>query len=420
MPNYGNDTPIVLSNFATKETGRVMGKIMQSLATRSIWTNVIKGGTFPAGMGDSLRTVVQLPSITADLNYAKPDLIDFTAICGNLGLQAKHSTTEYVTKLQSLRGRGPDICVNQGYGAFKGWLEMAIDALVKDTRLIRDAIDRSQIYAMSGTRYSAVAAAGFSARFAGGTELSLGVTPIATLPDSPISFTGLRNIVSFVKEDLFAEPYNMKVQETGGYDHFALFIGSQEIIDSFRRETAVQTALNALTTGGFKFGEKALTSMNFQTAGAWQGIAMQADQFPLRYNAVGTGTGQGGNGTAVGVPVFISPFVEVVDDQNGNRSHRAPNPAYRSATYEVGFLLFENAVERLVPERYTGEGSAKFDPRLGNGELKWHYAIDNTSNQWGDFGFHKYEFTQAYRPLRPQHLVTLHYKRCPLVDLTAC
>jgi len=414
--NYGNDTPIVLSDFATKETGRVMGKIMQSLATRSIWTNVIKGGNFPAGMGDTLRTVVQLPSITSGLNYAKPALVDFNSICGNLGLQAKHSTTEYSTKLQALRGRGPDICVNQGYGAFKGWLEMAIDALVKDTRLIRDAIDRSQVYALSGTKYSCVSTLGFNARIAGGTEQSLGIVPVATLPNSPLSFTGLRNLVSFVKEDLFAEPYNMKVQETGGYDHFALFIGSQEIIDAFRRETAVQSSLNALAMGGFKFGEKALTGMNFQTAGAWQGIAMQADQFALRYDAIGDGN----NGTTLGVPVFISPFIEVVDDANTNRSHRAPNPAYRAATYEVGFLLFENALERLVPERYTGEGTAKFDPRLGNGELKWHYMIDNTSNQFGDFGFHKYEFIQAYRPLRPQHLVTVHYKRCPLTDLTAC
>lgn len=411
MANYGNDTPIVLSNFASKETGRIMGKIMQSLATRSVWTNLIKGGTFPTAMGDQLRTVVQLPSITTGLNYAKPDLVDYTAICGNLGLQAKHSTTEYLTKLQAMRGRGPDICVNQGYGAFKGWLDMAIDALVKDTRLIRDAIDRSQTYALSGTKYTATSTLTFSNRFAGGTELTLGIAPVgAAAADSPLSFTGLRNIVAFVKEELFAEPYNLKVQETGGYDHFALFVGSQEIIDAFRRETSVQQSLNALITGGFKFGEKAITGLNFQTAGAWQGIAMQADQFPLRYNAV----------DGAGYPVFISPFIEVIDDAPGNKSHRAPNPTYRLAQFEVGFVLFESALERLVPERYTGEGSAKFDARLGNGSIEWHYMKDNTSNQWGDFGFHKYEFTQAYRPLRPQHLVTCHYKRCATNDLTAC
>jgi hypothetical protein len=50
------------------------------------------------------------------------------------------------------------------------------------------------------------------------------------------------------------------------------------------------------------------------------------------------------------------------------------------------------------------------------GELEWHYQIDNQCNQWGDFGWHKYQITRAYRPLRPQHIIPILYKRC-IADL---
>lgn len=410
MANYGADNPIQLSNFATKETNRVLGKINQGLVQKSVWTNVLKGGIFTSGMGDSVRTVVQLPSITPGLNYAQPGLTDFTAICGNLGNQTKHSTVEYTTKLQAIRGRGPDICVNQGYGAFKGWMEQATTMLANDIRLIRDAIDRSQTYAITGTKYTCLSSVGFLARIAGGTEADAGVLPIATLPDAGLSFAALRRLVAYAKESLYADPYTLKVEGvSGGYDQFALLIGSQELIDGFRNETAVQTEINAMVTGGFKFGEKAITSLNFQTAGAWKGVAMKSDQFPLRYDEMDDG-----------VPVFLNPFEEVIDDAPGNRSHRRTNPAWLASEFEVAFVMFADSIERLVPERYTGDGTAKFDARLGNGQIEWHYIKDNTTNAFGDFGFHKYEMAQAYRPIRPHHAIAVHYKRCAAIDLTAC
>jgi hypothetical protein len=55
------------------------------------------------------------------------------------------------------------------------------------------------------------------------------------------------------------------------------------------------------------------------------------------------------------------------------------------------------------------------------GELEWHYIVDNQCNQWGDFGWHKYQITRAYRPLRPQHIIPILYKRCRAdLGLVAC
>jgi hypothetical protein len=85
------------------------------------------------------------------------------------------------------------------------------------------------------------------------------------------------------------------------------------------------------------------------------------------------------------------------------------------------FLVGKGSFERLVPERFTGEASFKFSPQLAMGELQWHYQIDNDCNLYGDFGFHKYEITRAYRPVRPANVIPVLYRRCPYdLGITAC
>jgi hypothetical protein len=46
------------------------------------------------------------------------------------------------------------------------------------------------------------------------------------------------------------------------------------------------------------------------------------------------------------------------------------------------------------------------------GELEWHYQIDNDCNVYGDFGWHKYQIIRAYKPIRPQFVVPILYRRC--------
>jgi hypothetical protein len=51
----------------------------------------------------------------------------------------------------------------------------------------------------------------------------------------------------------------------------------------------------------------------------------------------------------------------------------------------------------------------------------WHYVVDNICNAFGDFGWHQYQIERAYRPIRPQHIVPILYKRCRAdLGLEAC
>jgi len=163
----------------------------------------------------------------------------------------------------------------------------------------------------------------------------------------------------------------------------------------------VENILIALTTGSYKLGEVAVSAYSFEQAPAYRGIALGTDQRPLRSN------GFNGDGTVA----LIDPVITVANECK-NTAYAKANPAWLAALYEISFLIADNSFNRLTPERYTGEGTFRFAPQLYMGELEWHYEIDNDCNVFGDFGWHKYQITRAYQPVRPQWIVPIFARRC--------
>ncbi len=95
--------------------------------------------------------------------------------------------------------------------------------------------------------------------------------------------------------------------------------------------------------------------------------------------------------------------------------------AWRSALYEVGFLIAGDSFARLTPTRYSGEGTFKFAPQMAMGELEWVAQRDNDCNLWLDYGQHIYQISRAYQPIRPQNVVPFIYKRCQFdTGLASC
>jgi hypothetical protein len=213
-----------------------------------------------------------------------------------------------------------------------------------------------------------------------------------------MSFKALHFIARYIKENLFAEMFD---GGSKGMPHFR-FIGSADLIERFREESGVKDVLCCFVSGGYKLGEQALSGYSWETAPAYRGLAFGIDQRPLR------ASGFKANGTLN----LIDP-VTIVSNATKNTAYAVVNTAWLEADYEVSFLLATGSFERLVPERYVGEGSFKFAPQLHMGELEWHYQIDNDCNVFGDFGWHKYQIVRAYKPLRPQFVIPILSKRCP-------
>lgn len=400
-------TPAVLSDIARKDTSRLTGTIAKALAANSPFMNLIGGGTFPSGVSDEIRTSVQMQAAPGD-SLALPTFVCDTELCGTVGLQDLTDAVDFTARLESKRGFGPRVCVKKGYAAFKSSYLAAEDSMKKlITQYINSDI-RAQLYLRSASKFNATAGYDFTSLFTGGNETDVGVTFAPLLPTGPVSFKSVHTIARYLKEALFAETFG------DGQKGMFRFIGSSDIVESFREETGVKDAICCLASGSFRFGEVALTGYSFEEAGPYRGISLAVDQRPLRASAISDS----------GVPTLVDPVV-IVSNASKNTAYAKVNPAWLSAPYEIAFLVADNSFNRLVPERYVGEGSFKFAPQLHMGELDWHYIQDNDCNVFGDFGWHKYQITRAYQPVRPQHIVPIIYRRCqadlglPSCDVTA-
>jgi len=387
--------PSDISDIASRDTHRIVGAIAKALAANSVFINLIGGGTFPSGVSDTQRSVIQMQAAPGD-SLAIPQFICDTDICGQVGHQDLTDTIDFVTRLESFRGRGPNICVKKGYSAFKGSYTMAEDSLKKLITQYINADIRAQLYLRSASKFTANANYDFNSLFTGGNETDLGVQFAPLLPTGPMTFKALHYIARHLREVLLGEWF----AQDKGMPHFR-FVGGSDQVEYFRSEVGVQNVMCCLTEGGYKLGETSLTAYSFEQSPAYRGIAFGVDQRPLR------ATGFNPDGSLA----LVDP-VTIVSNPSKNTAYAKANPAWLNADYEVGFLIADGSFERQVPEKYVGEGSFRFAPQLHMGELDWHYLKDNECNMWGDFGWHKYQITRAYKPLRPQWIIPILYKRC--------
>jgi hypothetical protein len=396
MANDYQINPAQINQIAVKDVNRLVGVVAKALAANSPYINVLQGGTFASGMGDTVVAAVEMQAAPGD-SFAVPTFIPQTQIAGTTGSAERTGKVDFSYQLMAKRGTGPKVSVKDGYGAFKTSYLTAEDALRKLITQYINADIQAQIVLKSGTKATCFAGNSLQENTVGGVETDINITWAGLdYPNAQLSFKALHSWARYLKEVLFGEmfPAGDKVQP-----HFR-FIGGSDIIEAFRNEVSVQTSGLFLTAGQYKLGETMVTGYSFEYSSAYRGIAFGMTHRPLRFNTIGSN----------GIPVWINP-VEIVSDSSNLTAYSLPNPAWLTAKYEVGVLLADGTFQRQVPEQYVGEGTFKYAPQLHGGELEWHYVKDNNDNVWGDYGFHKYQITRAYKPLRPQHIIPLIFLR---------
>jgi hypothetical protein len=385
-----------VQNFAAKDTNRIVGQIAKVLARKSPYMNVLKGGTIP-NVSEVVRSVVQERAVMA-ASLAEPVFTNDVELCGTGADADEVGSTEYQYQLQSLRGRGPRVCIKTSRASFKGAYLQAQMALEKGVLQVMNSDIRATLLNRSGVKFVAKNGVSFDNLVTGEAQ-AIDTAFYPSLPDSPMNFKTLYKLGSLLREDLLVDPFG-----TASGDFF-MVIASIDQLENFRNDADVKEDLKALTTGSFKVGEQAITGYQFQ---GYRGFALGVDSQPLRYNVLD------GNGK----PVLIEPEIGVAVS-NGKGSRR--NPAWVSALYEIGFVVGGDGFARLTPEKYSGEGTFKFAPQLAMGELEWVAQRDNDCNLFLDYGQHIYQISRAYQPLRPHAIVPFAYKRCPFdTGLEAC
>lgn len=389
-------TPYTAVSIANKDSNRLLGSIAKALAINSPFVSVLAGGVFPSGISDTVVSTIQEQALAGD-SLVTPTFVATKDVCGHTDSAEGVATTQYSYSLGTKRGRGPKICVKGSYAAYKGSYLMAEDSMKKLLTQYLNADVRSTLLTRSGLKFVAANSSGYSfEQGLTGGESSIDVA-FASIPAADI---GQLNFKTVTKLARYMHEVNLsEMFMDGTAEQHYKFIGGSDIIEAFRTEAGITGNLQYIAAGGFKYGEQSLRSYSWESNVAYRGITFGNDQRPLRASTI-----------TAGVLTFVEPFVGVATTK-GTASR--VNPAWVQAPLEVAFLIAKDPFERLVPEKYTGEGSFKFSPQLAMGELVWHYVIDNEHNQYGDFGWHRYEITRAYRPVRPSNVCPIVFRRCP-------
>lgn len=386
-------TPAAIYQFASKDTNRIAGTIATDWIHDSPFSDILDGGTMPANFSEVVRSVVQENAVT-HASLARPVFTATVEMCGVSGGEDKLGTTEYQYRLESLRGEGPRVCVKKMYNDFKGSYITAQGSLSHVITKITNADIRALLFDRSGLKFVARDDIAFSSLLTGGVQ-AIDTAFYPANPNSAMTFKALRTLGSRMRYNYMVKPW--------GSDRGMMWkvIAGDEQIERFRNELDVKEDLLALVKGRYKIGEESIDSFTFM--GPYRGFAFAVDPVPLRSTGIIT------VGPDAGKFALVEPEIQQATT-NGFRA--VPNPTWLTAPYEVGFIVGKESFRRLVPERFTGEGTFRFNPQMALGELYWHYQKDNDCNKFGDFGQHLYEITRAYRPERPHAILAFIYKRC--------
>ena len=392
-------TPRQAQDFGNKDISRITGNVLRLLVRRSPYIDILDGGTFPNGVSIDQRAIIMERPVM-NISLVQPAFTDDILMCGNTGTQASVGSTEYTTRLQSIRGVGPKLCVKQMRENFQESYIATQDALQKQILYIMNVDVRSTLLLRSGVKCNVSSTQPFENMVSGDAQRIDTVFRDYWYPDSPLSFKLLKYAANYMHEDLLAEPFD---SDKGVV---AKWIGSLQSIENMRDELGVHQDLQYLTTGRYEIGTEGVSAYAWE--GPYRGLVFGIDQQPLRFNTWGPNL----------LPQFIEPEISVPTTIGvGARA----NPAYRSALYEVGFLVFANSFMRQVPDNYTGVGDMQFPTKYAQGELEFVVLRDNDCNTYGDYGYHIYQMIRAYRPERPHAVIPIMYKRCnPTFNFLTC
>lgn len=369
------------------------------IALHDPYSNVVEGGTTPNHMGEQIKTLVTNRMVTGQ-SLVRPTFNPTIEACGAQGPRAQFGQTVFTTSLETLRGKGPEICLNQARYAVEESYRMAELNLKDAVKTVNAADIRNNLLTLSGVKAVARHDMTLGQIITGGYN-QVSVAFNGVLPTSPVSHKFLVALTHYMRDNLSPEFFG-----DGAGAHF-VFIGSSEQIETLRNEAGMKAEQLAFVSGSDGEAKAAIKRYAFIDY-PYRGIKLAIDQQPMRFNTID------GNG----FPQFIEPLIEVAADYG---VENATNPDWVNADYEVGFLVGKGSFKRLVPERFVGEASFKFPAQFVAGELDFYHPRAPGCTEWGDFGWHQYQVVRAFQSKRPHNVIPVLHKRCRLdLGLSEC
>jgi hypothetical protein len=367
-------------------------EMVQNIAKNDPYAAVFESGTFPNYQGDTIKTLIMDRVVTGH-SLTRPNVVAATQACGTQGPTAQFGQSEFTTVLGNLRGESPLVCVKgarivveQGYQA----ATMAQRAANKEIVL---ADRRINLLDLAGLKYVAKAGGDIEANLVGGenqtnTNFGQGV------PTAAMTFKALEGLADVLRYDY----NNIQTFGDGADENFIVIAGSAQV-NKWRDEDPTIENFRAAVTGGNKEALNQLWSYAFQPL--YRGLRIGIDPKPLRFNQV-DGSGN---------PVFIEPYI-VDNSPTFGQAKNVINPAWKTAPYEVGFLISKGAFRYLTPTRLTKIGDMEWPSVAAPGQMEWINPQDLACNKYRDFGQFIWELERAIQPIVPHGVIPFLYTRC--------
>lgn len=402
-------------DLANKDTNRLVGEVAKFSLQSDPYTSLLPQGTLP-NSSSVVRSVVAERALPGS-SLVRPVFVNSENACGMAGNVTQVGSTEFSFQLQTLRERGPKVCVKTTRTAWPSSYAALLSSLKQSIREVISADIRGNLFDNGGLKLVANSGQTFSNAFSGDMN-AIGTNFKVLLPDSPLSFRGLEYLGTYMRETLDVEPF-----EGEGDEGTLLAIFGQDQTQKFRDELNIRADVGSLTTGRYRMGEETITSYKFK--GPYHGISFGVDKRPLRFNTMTTVANGGADprtgvvnaGAAYNTPALIEPYTAVATTKGVSAR---PNPTWTAATYEIGFLVGKESFKRLSPESYRVAGF-DFNSPISNMGLKFKLLNDADCNFWEDFGQHMYELERAFQPMHPHAIAAVAFKRCTgVLGLVAC
>jgi hypothetical protein len=398
--SYPSDciSPSAVVDVTNRDANRLVGPIAEFIMQKEPYSSTMKSGTLP-NVSIVVRSAVTeraLPSAS----LVRPGFVAAEAICGTAGGTTQVGTTEFSYQLQSLRERGPKVCVKTTRTSWEDSYPKLINTLRYSIKEVVASDIRAWYLDQSGCKAVMDSTGTFAQDFLGDIN-AIGTSFPNRTPDSPVSFRALEIMITHCRESLDWEPYEGEGNDGNG-EGAVLVIAGQDNIQLFRDEADIRNDSQALTTGEYAQGEKAITSYRFK--GPYKGIAFGVDPKPLRATSIPTKVV---GGVTYLNPTFIEPYVAT---QTTTGYAARPNSSWVGATYEVMFAMGTDPARRLMPEARRIPGF-NFSTPIANKGLEFIQLQDADCNFWGDFGQHRYEIERAFKPEHPHRVLSILFKR---------
>lgn len=380
-----------VTDFLQREQGRIMTPILKRrVFTKSIWANLIRRGTFPNEMGETLTAVVYERSAPVD---AEPAWSTITIADGSEGglclppatkIPVASTSREFYIKRRVLEG--PDICnidIRPAVDLFNQ-LESVAGILGDYARIEWDIHDRHEYFRLCQTKVVVDDC----------DSPTESTTMASTYPSACANQPLSMGVIQKYAEDLLLDGAGADalIRGDGGTPIGVLITSVRTRRNIIRQNTHAREDL--------RFSNEAnLLIRTFGVSYSWEGVTFLADPYNRRFTC--------SQGTYTEVPAFI-----LTAASKGQKA--IIRPAYKTAPYEESFWFDANVFTQLIMVPPTNPApNFSFKPVDYTGVVQMYNIPDRVCNPDGNVIFHRIHMAAASYPVEPERGIAFVHERCP-------